>query len=174
MRKSFRTEQRCDSEDRNWQRQRTNAGSFLQKRPVLTSFAVTGGQITNWYELQQGCHVCSGSQQEHNASALPSVKAKEWHRPYWPWIRHHSSLSHTSSLIPLSLLITAQHSHTHTHTHTVMQALKSQGYVHKHTCTYATPNLHKHLVLYIHTGTHYTNTYALKKLLHLNKHIHST
>lgn len=41
---------------------------------------------------------------EHNASSLPSVKVQEWHRPYWPWIRHQSSLSHTSSLIPLLLI----------------------------------------------------------------------
>lgn len=107
-------EQYCDTEDKNWQWQQTNAGSFSQKQPVLTSFAVTGDQITNWYELQQRCHVCSGNQQEHNASSLSSVKVKEWHRPYWPWIRNHSSLSHTSSLMPCHQL---HNTHTHKHAH---------------------------------------------------------
>lgn len=79
-------------------------GVVLHKQPVLTFSDVTEGRITNWYELQQGCRVCSGNQQEHNASSLLSVKVQEWHRPYWPWIRHQSSLSHTSSLIPLLLI----------------------------------------------------------------------
>lgn len=86
---------------------------------MLTSFVETGGQITNWYELQLGCHVCSGNQQEHNASPLPSENGKEWHRPDWPWIWPFLFVTQQFRG-PLSLLTARpgpNNTHTPTHTH---------------------------------------------------------